>query len=263
MTKDQILQKLKDNKLIAKGHTMDNRILVSDAVNIVDFFLKKNPNLFGDTKIDNPSTTVVREVKYQRYRNMGYVKVDPLSIELFIKNCTINKLTHKNFMNGTFFWQGNPNGILIQDGKILCENASHAWRGYPQAILYCDIEGKVGYNVVKSAKAFPNLNRVKWCIGGFTLLGHSTPDKEGFNGAYRDVLRSTYKTSIGYSENDNKIVLGVHLVPTNYENQMLDMKSTGCKYAIGLDGGGSSALCVDGSVKQGTSRTLNSFITWK
>ena len=271
MKKEDILQKLKDLKLINKTHTMESRILVSDAVNIVDYFLSKNPSLLEEKKIIPPPPAPGDSLKknqlpvtLQSFRNLKYVSVDPLNVSVFVQNKNIYNCDAKNAMNGTFFWDGNPNGILIQDGKVLCSGASHAWRGFPQAVIYCDIEGKVGMSVIKSAIEFPHVNRVKWAIGGFTLTGiNSTPSKEGFNAQYADVLRNTFKTSVGYNNATNKIILGVHVVSTSYETQINDMKSLGCKYAIGLDGGGSSTIKIDGSVKLHTMRTLNNFITWK
>lgn len=265
MKRDEILLKLKELKLINKTHTMDSRIFVSDAVNIIDYFLKTHPTLLGENKVETPITPPKSEVVYTTRGNFGYVSVNPLDVSVFVQNANIFNCNARNALNGTFFWAGKPGGILIQDGKILYGSSSHAWRGYPQAVLYCDIEGKVGITVIKSANEFPHVERVKWAIGGFSLINPSgsTPAKEGFNAQFADVLRTTYKTSIGYNASSNKIIMGVHLLQATYNEQVANMQSLGCKYAIGLDGGGSSTIKVNGSVKLSTYRTLNNFVTWK
>lgn len=268
MTKEEILVKLKEMKLINKTHTMENRILVGDAVNIVNHFLKTNPNLFNDNTPKPPQNNETKPntgTTYGKYRDMFYAAVDPSNVSVFVQNATIYNCNANNAINGTFFWQGKPNGIIIQDGKALCSASSHAWRGYPQSVIYCDVDGKVGITVIKSSSAFPHIERVKWAIGGFSLINPSgsSPEKEGFNAQYADVLRNTYKTSVGYNPERDKIILAIHLRSTSYTNQRLDMQSIGCKFAIGLDGGGSTTMKVNGAVKLNTGRLLNNFITWK
>jgi hypothetical protein len=143
-----------------------------------------------------PTPVINSKVETIYYKTATMTKVKPEDIQIVLENKKFLNTTSKNIINGTFFWKGNPNGILISKGKTLCGYSSHAYRGYPQSAIYFD--GKeVG---VKRVTLASELGDVEWAIGGVGMVtpyGYS-PTKEGFNGVYADVLRQTNKTAIAY-----------------------------------------------------------------
>lgn len=187
------------------------------------------------------------------------LKVRPKDIGIVVDNKTIKAINKETAVNGTFFWEGKPNGILISDGKTLCESASHAWRGYPQSVLYCCKDGKVGIARYKAASEM-NGNAL-WAIGGLGLIAPYAydPAAEGFSGVYTDVLRQTSKTFIGYKRSEDMIYICVRKDST-HDRIIESCQSLKLDMAISLDGGGSSAMKVDGDIKVDTSRVNNNYI---
>ena len=96
-----------------------------------------------------------------------------------------------------------------------------------------------------------NLINIKVVIGGLGLRNtlDSTfkynPSAEGFIGTFKDVLRKTNKTVIGYNKVDKKVYLLavkdithdnlINLIADNSNNEAYDI-------ALSLDGGGSTFL---------------------
>jgi peptidoglycan hydrolase-like protein with peptidoglycan-binding domain len=193
------------------------------------------------------------------YKTTTMTKVKPEDILIVLENKKFLDTTSKNIINGTFFWKGNPNGILVSKGKILCGYSSHAYRGYPQSAIYFD-----GKNVgVKRITLASELGTVEWAIGGVGMItpyGYS-PTKEGFNGAYADVLRQTNKTAIGYK--DGYIYLIV--VPNISHGDLLTLlKEYGFEIVVSCDGGGSSCERSKGKIiMKSDGRTINNWVVVK
>lgn len=203
----------------------------------------------------------MKKFDYELQGTTHILKVNPLDLGIVIENKAIKNISQKTAVNGTFFWQGQPNGIIINDGKILGEQSSHAWRGFPQSVIYCNKQGKVYIGRYKTASEF-NVSNVAWAIGGLGIIasyGYS-PNSEGFNGVYSDVLRTTAKTFMGYKSSENKIYICVR--PSSSHDRIIQScKNLGLDFAISLDGGGSSSIKVDGSVKvSGDGRAVNSYL---
>lgn len=199
--------------------------------------------------------------EYQRIGATHVVKINPAALSIIIPNSRISSVQEGNALNGTFFWQGKPNGILISGGKTLCEAASHAWRGFPQSVIYLSKSGEVRIARIRSASEIDAI----WALGGLGILtpyGYD-PAKEGFSGAYSDVLRQTNKTFLGYKKSENKIYLCLR-PDSSHERIIQSCKNLGLDFAISLDGGGSSSIKVDGKVLvSGDGRAVNNYITWR
>lgn len=193
------------------------------------------------------------------YKTATMTKVKPEDILIVLENKKFLNTTSKNIINGTFFWKGNPNGILISKGKTLCGYSSHAYRGYPQSAIYFD-----GKNVgVKRVSLASELGSVEWAIGGLGMVtpyGYS-PTSEGFNGAYADVLRQTNKTAIAYK--DGYIYLIV--VPNISHGALLTLlKGYGFEIVVSTDGGGSTCKRSKGkTILKSDGRTINNWVVIK
>lgn len=190
------------------------------------------------------------------YKTATMIKVKPEDIQIVLENKKFLNTTSKNIINGTFFWQGNPNGILVSKGKTLCGYSSHAYRGYPQSAIYYDGKG-VG---VKRVTLASELGSVQWAIGGvgmITSYGYS-PTKEGFNGAYADVLRQTNKTAIGYKDGYIYLIT----VPNISHGALLTLlQGYGFEIIVSLDGGGSTCQRRNGKpTLKSDGRTINNWV---
>lgn len=202
--------------------------------------------------------------KNTRYFTQGYARViacKPEDVSFIVANKKYNQVTSPNITNGTFFWAGKPNGILVNNGKTLWNDASHAWRGYGQGALYFD--GKtLGVKKVKSAS---ELGKVDWAIGGVTMIGGEgySPSSEGFNGKYADVLRTTAKTVIAVKGGE------VHLLTfgsISHGSLLKHLRSYGYELAVSLDGGGSTSMRYGGKVKRTPTdkgRVINNWVVIK
>ena len=269
-------EKVKEDDIKVEQWKIDNLKYLSDNKMVDDFdgWLKKIDenmpawavfsilaNMHKTLKGDPVKKPEVPAPKYS-YSIVGtthVLKVRPKDIGILIDNKTIKAVSKETAVNGTFFWEGKPNGIIISDGKTLCESASHAWRGYPQSVLYCCKDGKVGIARYKAASEM-NGNAL-WAIGGLGLIAPYaySPDTEGFNGAYADVLRKTAKTFIGYKRSEDMIYICVRK-DSAHDRIIESCQSLKLDMAISLDGGGSSAMKVDGDIKVDTSRVNNNYI---
>lgn len=259
-----------------------------DALSLQDLALLLYP-LLKDLKIEEPKDSITKPNKADKEDNENYpvyyttcnkvhvVKLKPDMVDIKVSNTTMRGSSFKNAVNGTFYWAGNPNGLLISRGKILCDHSSHYWRGYPQTILLCNKDDNMYIRRIRTTKELHTpIGEVKWAIGGLGLIypqgcpNKSDPKAEGFfkdtKGDYSDVLRSTHKTSIGYSYKEKLVYIVVHERHISYTELVEELTQLGLDMAIGLDGGGSSAIRVNNQNKfiapSGLSRVLNNFIVW-
>lgn len=192
------------------------------------------------------------------------LKVKPEDIEIVIRNSSIRNIQDKTAVNGTFFWGGNPNGILVSKGKVLCDQASHAWRGFPQSVVYRTNKGEVKIKRIRLVAEILS-EGIDWAIGGLGILasyGYS-PNSEGFSGQYADVLRVTNKTFIGYKKDEDLIYVCVR--PNSSHDRIIDsVNNLKLDFAVSLDGGGSSAMKTDDKIRAADDgRRVNNYIVIK
>lgn len=192
-----------------------------------------------------------------KHKTATIIKDSPEHIGFIVSNKQFKDTTSNFITNGTYFWDGQTNGILI-DGKVYCGSSSHAWRGYPQSVLYFDGQ-KVG---VKRIKYAPELGNVKWAIGGcgmITPYGYS-PVSEGFSGKYSDILNKRDKTVIGYMNGEIYRIV----VPSISHGSLLNLlKEIGLEMAISLDGGGSTCMRTLEDVMDSDGRVINNWVVRK
>ena len=191
------------------------------------------------------------------------LKIKPEDLKIVLKNRAIKDIAESTAINGTFFWDGKPNGILINEGKVLGDQASHAWRGYPQSVIYMTKQGEVKIKRINLAAEI--ILEAVWAIGGLGILapyGYS-PNSEGFSGTYSDVLRTTNKTFMGYKKDEDLIYLCIR--PHSSHDRIIEsVKNLKLDFAISLDGGGSSSLKINNKViVSGDGRKVNNYITIK
>jgi len=152
---------------------------------------------------------------------------------------------YPNSTSGTFSWRYTDNNgawnvdvssILSSNDFVFSDNACHSWLGYPESVLYADMD----YNVkLARIKHINELEPHKWAIGGLGLTNYDL-EAEGFckipNTKYdfSDVTRYTHHIGIGINEYDN-ICIFYNI------SRMSDFKKLSeqlrLKYAISLDGG--------------------------
>lgn len=178
---------------------------------------------------------------------------------LVVSNKKFQQTTSETIMNGTFYWKGNPNGIMIYNGTTLYHYSSHYWQGFPQSVLYYD-GNKLNIKRIKLAGDLGDVSKIKWAIGGVGLItpyGYS-PEAEGFSGAYADVLRKCNKTVLATKGNKAYMVVAKSIDHTDLVGEL---RKHGFELAISLDGGGSTFLkCNNEVIIPTDGRTLNNWI---
>lgn len=145
-----------------------------------------------------------------------------------------------NCINGSFYANGKPCSILVQDGIVKQKYACHANYGKTESVLYKTKKGEVYITGVTSADYLPS--DTIWAVGGMGLLDRYNPVLEGFckltaNGKtedFSDVLRKTNHTMLGYKNKHLYLVYCQNMdsIGVNKLAQKL-----GLEKAIMLDGG--------------------------
>lgn len=164
-------------------------------------------------------------------------------ILVFDPNGPLRNYAHS--MSGSFTWPSGvtPGSILVNRGVSVCENACHAWLGYPETVVYRYKNGTFGQGRYKSASEIPGRENVLWAVGGVGMLLTYGPVAEGFckgvraDGVpynYSDVLRQTAHTVLAIKAGQ---CYGIYIhSKTAYQvNQFL--KLHGFSMAVMLDGG--------------------------
>lgn len=206
-------------------------------------------------------------------KNGVYIcRIEPDKLNIILWNKPFKDIPFKNAINGSFFWDGKPNCILSSNGTVISGNPSHAWRGFPQSVIYYD--GKTLHAKVMKAGEISSIKH-KWAIGGLGLIlpnGQLTsPAKEGFCDQYADVLRTTYKTTLAANTSKNEVyaIIHTHMISYNglisYYNKIGQVvKDLALDIAIGLDGGGSTNLKLNNQMvfKNFSPRSINHLVTW-
>ena len=145
-----------------------------------------------------------------------------------------------NCINGSFYANGSPCSILVQDGEIKSKYACHASYGKNESVIYQLQNGKTYITRISSADYLPK--ETKWAVGGMGLLDNYNPTLEGFckltaNGKtqdFSDVLRKTNHSMLGYKNGYIYLVYCANM--TSLEVNNLAQK-LGLEMAIMLDGG--------------------------
>lgn len=199
--------------------------------------------------------------KYSIIGTTHVVEISPDKIWAVETQKPTNQTPYNNFVNGVFFMaQANgimyPQGIMVNGGKILCNNPTH---GKPVATLI--VHGK-NYVEMKYVSDITKEKDVWFAVSGFGIYPSITATKEGFTEKFADVLRSCNRPIIGYRKKDNKIVIAVRS-GTTAERAKQTAENLGLDFAISLDGGGSATLKVNGNYKfKGDGRKLYGGIVW-
>ena len=191
--------------------------------------------LLGDFSLDS---------LYRRFADISFPYAEKF-FGAFVVYTTPERLHFKDVKNtkavkdfpfsasGTFQWDNKATSILV-DGEVLGETSAHAWRGFPESVLYYDGEVKYGrYTNAENIKC-------KWAIGGLGLTNYN-PEVEGFTGKYSDVLRKTNHAGIGVTE-EGQICYFLKENCTIADFKKLANEYLKLRYAINLDGGHIPAL---------------------
>ena len=205
-----------------------------------------------------------KEIKPYTYHIEGITHViecDPRNIFAVETQCSTKNVPYYNFVNSIFFMaQANgimhPQGIVVNAGQILANNATH---GKPVATLI--VYGKDNVQL-KYIDDITKEKDVWFAVSGYGIYPNITAEQEGFSGKYSDVLRSTDRPIIGYRKKDNKIVIAVRS-SSDASRANQTAKNLGLDFAISLDAGGSTTLKVDNNYKfKGDGRQIWGGITW-
>ena len=154
----------------------------------------------------------------------------------------------KNSALGSFTYPRatTPCSILITGGKIEWNEASRAWAGYPEAVMYKH-GGKIKMGEFRYATDLPK--GTEWAVGGFGLMQFWNPDGQGFkkikmpNGKISDFYTTVaYRTNhlvLGYKNGMMYLVFCKNMTAEEVNKLMDKFKF---EYALMLDGGGLAAI---------------------
>lgn len=206
-------------------------------------------------------TNTIPTAKYHIEGTTHIIEIDPRNIWAVETQKPTNKTPYNNFVNSVFFMaQRNglmyPQGIMVNGGQVLCNNATH---GKPVSTII--IHGKDNVEF-KRVTDITKENNVWFAVSGYGIYPYITAGQEGFTGKFSDVLRTTNRPIIGYRKSDNKIVIAVR-ANTSAQRAQQTAKNLHLDFAISLDGGGSTTLKVNGNyIFKGDGRQLYGGITW-
>lgn len=199
------------------------------------------------------------KAKYYIEGTTHIVEIDPRNIFAVETQTNTNKTPYNNFVNSLFFYPGRPaapNGICVNAGKVLANNATH---GKPVSTLIVKGADKVE---MKRITDITKEDSVWFAVSGYGIYPKITATDEGFIGKFSDVTRTANRPILGYRKKDNKIVLAVR-ANSNAERAYQTAKNLGLDFAISLDAGGSTTLKVNGAYKfTGDGRNLWGGIIW-
>ena len=218
----------------------------------------------SDSVASKTVATTEKEIEPYTYHIEGITHViecDPRNIFAIETQCSTKNVPYYNFVNSIFFMaQANgimhPQGIVVNAGQILANNATH---GKPVATLI--VYGKDNVQL-KYIDDITKEKDVWFAVSGYGIYPNITAEQEGFTGKYSDVLRSTDRPIIGYRKKDNKIVIAVRS-SSDASRANQTAKNLGLDFAISLDAGGSTTLKVNNNYKfKGDGRQIWGGITW-
>lgn len=149
---------------------------------------------------------------------------------------------YKNCISGTFSWQNKLNSIFFAWNKEKNNLSAHAWAGYPDCVIWCDLNGKMHTDVLTSFDG-ETKKQVLWAVGGMGLLDYYNPSEQGYckftkygkTYNYSDVLRKTNHTVLGYTQNGE--VYGIYFNNLSAKQISKYCKKINLWSAVLLDGG--------------------------
>lgn len=154
---------------------------------------------------------------------------------------------YKNCMSGTFSWQNKLNSVFFAWNKEKNNLSAHGWAGYPDCVIWCDLNGKMHTGVITSFKD-ETKKQVLWAVGGMGLLDNYNPESQGYckftkygkTYNYSDVLRKTNHTVLGY--NTEGEVYGIYFYNLSAKQINKYCKKINLVSAVLLDGGHVAAI---------------------
>ena len=157
-------------------------------------------------------------------------------------------------MLGSFTYKRavDPCSILINQGKVVCGSACHAFLGKPESVIYQRSNGTVG--VMRAVYSADLPKDTVLAVGGMGLLSQYDPKAEGFTGSFADVTYKNNHNVLGYKRG---LWYGVYCANmTGAQVNDLCAKKFKFSYALLLDGGGLAAINagefkINASTKQG------------
>lgn len=138
----------------------------------------------------------------------------------------------------TFKRAVDPCSILINQGKVVCGSACHAFQGKPESVIYQRANGAVG--VMRAVYTADLPKDTVLAVGGMGLLSQYDPKAEGFTGSYADVTYNNNHNVLGYKRG---LWYGVYCANmTGAQINDLCARKFQFSYALLLDGGGLAAM---------------------
>ena len=203
---------------------------------------------------EKTTTPSIAKALYKKIDLTHIAIVDPLRLSAELATRSVIG----NHCNGTYFWDGNPVGMLASGGKVISNVMTHTC---PVGTLVVQKNSNVFVDYIVDLKLVKNL---KFAVSGNNLFPidlkkecfHISTNPWGKD--YTDVARSTWQTCIGYNPQEKKVYITQRPSSDIYRCQTT-MKYLGCTMAVKLDGGSASSFQCDGQGRKAT-RQLNNII---
>ncbi len=197
--------------------------------------------------------------------SVDIIEVDPMNLKAQLVKASGQTLakTVKNFINSNFFSGSSTIGWLISDGKILSERHEYkTWKGNVKGTSLILKDGSVIVKQMLDSEIVALKDKIKFACQGFYLPKDGDVNRsissEGYNSL--EVARRTERVGIGH--NGDKIIIAYQKM-SDGERIRNVMNQLGCAgNSIGLDGGGSTNVVVDGKAIITQSRVLTNIITF-
>jgi len=186
--------------------------------------------------------------------------VNPKDLKGTLVNSTGASLSakFKNLVNGAFFWHQSGVGNKIigwfySEGKCINYSNYNRYRG----TFLVKKDGTVISKRFNDAELMSIRNDMQFVVQGFDGI-KANPDIEGTSTA--EVGRKCLRPILGFNPKTNKVLIAVF--NGDYRDIEQVLKKHSCTVGIGLDGGGSTNMFVNGKSIYKTSRVLNNIIYW-
>lgn len=187
------------------------------------------------------------------------VWLNPKDLQGALVKATSSSLSKKfqNFINGTYYWYKTGIGNCIigwfySNGKQI--NYSNFKRNRGTFLVKKD--GTVIARRMNDDELMAMRDDLWFVVQGFDAININFKT-EGLD--VDEVGRKCIRPVLGYNPKTNKVLIA--MFNGNYNDAKSVLKKYGC-IGIGLDGGGSSNMFVDGKYVYKTSRTLNNIVYW-
>lgn len=154
----------------------------------------------------------------------GYPTVVAKNIKPFDPNGGIAKFSYTISGSFTHPTGGAPCSILVDKGQPVHTYSCHAYKGFPESVLYKTQSGRIGIQRVTYLSEIKE--PLEWAVGGMGLLNNFDPIAEGFTGNDVGVLRICGHNILGVK---NGYLYGVCIPSTGYEWAQLEELNKGSK----------------------------------